>query len=115
MEDLLIEVLGRICPDVIRQGSMPKDATYPEIFFTFWNDESDGDGFFDNTETAIVWSYTVCVYGRNPNDVYNKLMEAKELLKTEGFIVTGGGYDVMSDEVSHIGRGIDVYFRENRR
>lgn len=113
MEDKLIEVLESIIPEVIRQGSMSPKATYPEEFFTFWNDSSDGDSFYDNTETAIVWSFTVCCYGRKPTSVYEKLMQAKEALKQEGFIVTGGGYDVMSDEKTHIGRGIDVYFREN--
>lgn len=113
MEDKLIEVLKSIIPEVMRQGSMPQKATYPDEFFTFWNDSSDGDGFYDNTETAIVWSFTVCCYGRKPARVYEKLMQAKEALKQEGFIVTGGGYDVMSDEKTHIGRGIDVYFREN--
>lgn len=112
MEDLLIETLGGIIPEVYRQGSMAQDATYPDEFFTYWNDSSDGDSFFDNTETAIVWSFTVCCYGTKPSRVYDKLMQAKEALKQKGFIVTGGGYDVMSDEASHIGRGIDVYFRE---
>lgn len=112
MEDLLIETLKSISPIVFRQGSMAQDATYPDAFFTFWNDSSDGDGFYNNTETAIVWSYTVCCYGKKPSEVYKRLMEAKKALKTEGFVVTGGGYDVVSDEKTHIGRGIDVYFRE---
>lgn len=112
MEDLLIEVLQSIIPIVMRQGSMLPNETYPEKFFTFWNNSSDGDGFYSNTETTIVWNYTVCIYSTNPNDTYNLLMDAKAKLQKAGFTVSGGGYDVMSDETTHTGRGIDVYFRQ---
>ena len=35
-------------------------------------------------------------------------MEAKKILKENNFIVTGKGHDVVSDEPTHTGRGIDV-------
>ena len=112
MEDLLIQILESIIPKVLRQGSMLPHEHYPEKFFTYWNDSSDGDSFYGNTETAIIWSYTVCIYCKNPNDAYSLLMEAKSKLNEAGFTVSGGGYDVMSDEKTHTGRGIDVYFRQ---
>lgn len=112
MEDLLIQTLESIIPKVLRQGALLPEEPYPEKFFTYWNDSSEGNGFYNNTETVIVWSYTVCIYSTNPIDVYSLLMEAKTKLKIAGFTVSGGGYDVMSDEQTHTGRGIDVYFRQ---
>jgi hypothetical protein len=46
--------------------------------------------------------------------VITKLLEAKALLKEAGFIVSGAGYDVASDEDSHTGRGIEVLFRQEQ-
>ena len=40
--------------------------------------------------------------------VNTKLLEAKKILKQNGFIVHGKGYDVASDEPTHTGRGINV-------
>ena len=47
-------------------------------------------------------------YSSDPSLVNTKLLEAKALLKAQGFIVSGKGHDVMSDEPTHTGRGINV-------
>lgn len=113
MEDLLIETLEILSLPIMLQGSMLPDEKYPEHFFTFWNDSADGTGFYSNDEKAIIWAYSVNFYSVDPNLTYTKLMEAKKLLKRAGFIVTGAGYDVASDEPTHTGRGITVLYRQN--
>lgn len=45
MEDLLIEILSSFNEPVRLQGSLLSDEPYPDSFFTFWNDESNGDSF----------------------------------------------------------------------
>ena len=49
-------------------------------------------------------------YSTNPEYVYTKTREAKKLLKENGFIVSGDGYSVMSDEPTHDGRGMNVMY-----
>ena len=39
---------------------------------------------------------------------------AKSLLKKAGFIVSGAGYDVPSDEPTHTGRGISLLYRQEQ-
>lgn len=113
MEDLLINTLSSLGYPVFLQGSLLPDAPYPDNFFTFWNDSADGDSYYSNTEGAIVWTYSVNFYSIDPTLVNSKLIDAKALLKAQGFVVGGAGYSVMSDEQTHTGRGITVVYRQN--
>lgn len=114
MEDLLISVLETLGYPVAMQGSFLPDAAYPNSFFTYWNDSADGDSFYSNEENAIIWQYSVYFYSVDPDLVSSKLLEAKKLLIDKGFIISGAGYSVMSDEPTHTGRAITVLFRQNR-
>ena len=119
MEYLLIQVLEEAFGyPVSLQGSYDPEDKYPDRFFTFWNDSTDGESFYDNDEGAIVWVYSLNFYSTDPVSVNNmfKIIKdtptAKSVLKANGFIVTGAGYSVMSDEVTHTGRGITVTYRQ---
>lgn len=114
MEDLLISTLEALGYPVRLQGSLLPDESYPDHFFTFWNDSADGTSFYSNNEGAIVWAYSVNFYSNDPLMVNTKLLEAKQLLKDAGFIVTGAGYDIPSDEPTHTGRGIDALYRQKQ-
>lgn len=113
MEDLLIRVLeSAYSYPVFLQGSLPPEKSYPTHFFTYWNDAADGSSYFSNEEGAIIWQYSLNFYSTDPNLVNSRLLEAKALLKNAGFIVSGAGYSVMSDEPTHTGRGITVVYRQ---
>lgn len=112
MEDKLIELLETFGYPVYRQGSLSNDATYPDSFFTFWNNQSPDHAFYDNTEYGTEWDFEVNFYSNDPDLTYSKLLEAKTLLKQNGWVVPGKGHDVMSDEPSHSGRGISALFLE---
>lgn len=113
MEDLLIEILNNAFGfPVKKQGSFLIGEKYPDHFFTFWNDSADGEGYYSNNETAILWAYSLNFYSIDPLKVNSVLLEAKQHLKAAGWIVTGAGYDVMSDEPSHTGRGITIFYRQ---
>lgn len=112
MEDLLISVLETLGYPVRLQGSLLPDESYPDHFFTYWNDSADGTGFYSNDETVILWQYSLNFYSIDPLLVNSKLIEAKKLLKVAGFTVSGAGYDVGSDEPTHTGRGITVLYRQ---
>lgn len=114
MEDLLINTLEALGYPVRLQGSLLANESYPDHFFTFWNDSADGSSYYSNDEHAIVWGYSLNFYSNDPLLVNSKLLEAKKLLKNAGFIVTGAGYDVVSDEPTHTGRGITVTYRQEQ-
>ena len=113
MEDLLISVLETLGYPVKRQGSLLPDEPYPDHFFTFWNDSADGTSYYSNNEDAILWAYSLNFYSVDITLVTKKLLEAKALLKSAGWVVSGAGYDVASDEPTHTGRGISLLYRQN--
>lgn len=112
MEDKLIEILEALGYPVFLQGSLLENESYPDSFFTFWNDSADGDSYYSNEENAIIWAYSLNFYSTDPVKVNTMLLEAKKLLKADGWVVSGAGYSIMSDEHTHTGRGITVRYRQ---
>lgn len=100
---------------VILQGSLSKEDAYPDAFFTFWNNDTTDDAFFDNSETQTIWDFDLNFYSNDPTSVNTVLLTAKQLLKGVGFIPSGSGYDVLSDEPTHTGRGMNILFIEKVR
>ena len=113
MEDLLIATLESVFGYPVRlQGSLLPNEPYPDSFFTFWNDAADGNGFYSNTETSILWQYSLNFYSTDEIKVNSVLLEAKQALKAVGFTVHGAGSSVLSDEPTHSGRGITLLYRQ---
>ena len=108
MEDLLINTLSALGYPVILQGSLLADETYPDNFFTFWNRGSNGGSYYDNAEKSTVYVYDVNFYSNDPARVYTGLREAIAALKAAGFIVSGDGHSIASDEPTHDGRGVEA-------
>lgn len=110
MEDILINLLKTFNVPVIRQGSLAPDQVYPNTFFTFWNNDESEHSAYDN-ETAIVdYDFDINVYSTNPDTAYSLLKQARELLKQNGWIIATRGYDVSSDEITHVGRGMEILY-----
>lgn len=110
MEDNLIEALSSFGYPVYRQGSMSNDESYPETFFTFWNNNSTDHSHYDDENYGTEWDFDVNVYSSNPESVYTILANARIALKQAGWIISGQGYDVASDEATHTGRGINAIY-----
>lgn len=113
MKDLLISLLESFGYPVFLQGSLNENEAYPESFFTFWNNETPDGSHYDNEAINYIWNFDVNFYSVDPELVNTMLLNAKALLKQNGFIVGGKGYDVASDEPTHTGRGINVLIIEN--
>lgn len=113
MEDNLIELLETFNFPVIRQGSLAPDDQYPSTFFTFWNNDEAGQGFYDNNSTLAVYDFDVNVYSNDPATTYDLLRQARKLLKENNWIIATRGYDVASDEITHTGRGMRVLYLSN--
>ena len=103
MKNKLINLLATFNYPVYLQGSV--SGAYPDSFFTFWNNTSDDGSHYDNNPIYYVWDFDVNFYSNDPTLVNTVQLQAMELLKQNGFIVNGRGYDVASDEPTHTGRG----------
>lgn len=108
MEDELIGLLQGFGYPVIRQGSLSADEPYPNNFFTFWSNESYSGSYYDNLIVSTIYNYDVNFYSTSPELAYEIIRSAVKKLNSNDFIVSGEGYDVGSDEPTHIGRGINV-------
>ena len=110
MEDNLISILESFGFPIFRQGSLTEDKPYPDNFFTFWNTDSPDHSYYNNFDYGTSWAYDVNFYSNDPDKTYNYLANARAALKNAGWIVTSKGYDVVSDEPTHTGRGMEVYY-----
>lgn len=110
MEDNLIELLKTFGFPVIRQGSLAPDQSYPNTFFTFWNTDEVEHSAYNNSTASVVYSFDVNVYSTNANTAYQTLKAARALLKSNGWVTPSRAYDVHSDEITHVGRGMEVEF-----
>lgn len=108
MKDLLIQLLETFGYPVRLQGSFGEKETYPDSFFTVWNNDTYDGNHYDNAAISYIWNFDVNFYSTNPALVNSILIDAKALLKNNGFIIGGKGYDVGSDEPTHTGRGMNV-------
>ena len=112
---LLINTLSAEFPyPVIQQGSLSTEDAYPSSFFTFFNNSALDDAFFDNTETETIWDFDLNFYSVDPVLVNTILLQAKQKLKAVGFIPDGSGHDVISDEHTHTGRGMNLLYIERK-
>lgn len=112
MEDMLFEVLEEMGYPYMLQGSLSQDEAYPEHFFTFWNNNSSDGEHYDNKATSTIYDWDVNFYSVDQEKVYTVLRETIEKLKKKGFIISGDGYSVQSDEPTHDGRGVNVLYRK---
>lgn len=113
MEDVLIALLESFKYPVFRQGSLTEKDQYPETFFTFWNTEETGQSFYDNSCVLTDHSFSINVYSANPDTVYTLQRQARDLLKENGWTILVRGYDVLSDEPTHTGRGFEAIKLKN--
>lgn len=109
IDDTLITLLETFKFPVYRQGSLAQNAAYPDTFFTFWeNPENTND--YDNETKFVIYDFYVYIYSIDPEVLAQTLAAARTLLKQNGFIIISRGFDVASDEQSHVGKGFEVGF-----
>lgn len=109
---LINALIGEFHVPVYLFGSLSDSDTYPADFFTFWNTSSNSGAFYDDDENMTVWEFELNFYSNDPTHTNSYLLQAKRLLKAQGWIIDGKGYDVASDEKTHTGRGINITFIE---
>ena len=113
MKEALISIItSEFNEPTMLQGSLDPLTAYPDSFWTLWNRGTDGAAFYDNDARSFVWSFDVFYYSTDPSLVNTRMQQLRTLLKANGWIVQGVGYDAMSDEPTHTGRGITVLYIE---
>lgn len=116
VKQLLIDTLSAVFDyPIILQGSLSDEDEFPDSFFTFFNNDTVDEAFFDNNETETIWDFDLNFYSIDPALVNSVLVEAKPLLKAAGFLVDGKGYDVLSNNPTHTGRAINILYIEKVR
>lgn len=110
MEDKLINLISALGYPIFRQGSLTENDTYPDAFFTYWNNTEENHSSYDNNTALIQYDYDLNVYSTNIDACYDLLKQASVILKNNNFIITNFGYDLYSDEVTHMGRGMNVSY-----
>ena len=112
MKDTLWKLLEALNYPVYEQGSFTDTKDYPQHFFTIWNDDTPGEGSYDNKEFSYRWEFTIYFYSVSPLKTVEVLNEIKKILQEKGWIVPGKGKDAYSDSVDHSGRMIEAYYLE---
>lgn len=111
-KEKIISLLESFVLPVYLQGSLAEDAPYPEAFFTFWNNSSLDNLHYDNVPVSYVWNFDVNFYSSDPLLVNTKTQEAIDLLRQNGWIISGKGFDIPSGEITHTGRGFNALYLE---
>lgn len=97
---------------VKQHGSMLSNETYPDHFFTIWNNDVPEGSHYNNKPHSYVWDFSLNFYSNDPEIVNKIMLEVRVLLTEHKFIVVGKAHDVASDEPTHTGVGINVFYVE---
>lgn len=112
MWEKLQEVFEEIGLPYSRQGSYGVDEKLPNSFFTFWNKDSEYDGYFSNRPTKCIWTWNVFFYTNDPELLYSQLKAFIRVANEKGFVVSGQGKDLATDEPDYFGRFVEVSYVE---
>ena len=110
MRDRVITILEALSFPVYLQGSLA-GVDWPQSFFTFWTASEDGP-HYDNTPISTIWTIDINFYSTEPALVTSVLLSAKQRLRAAGFIVSGKGRDLPSEQTTYTGRGIMAQYIE---
>jgi hypothetical protein len=110
--NILYTLLQEFSLPIFLQGSIGEDERYPEQFFTYWIEDSEGNSFYDNEDHTTDWSINTIFYTDDITKVGPIIAELIEKLKAKGFKVQGKGFLTMSDEPTHIGWIVEATYSE---
>lgn len=112
VKTLLIDTIEDLYAEypVYLQGSLEKTQAYPDHFFTYWNNNTEDSAHYSNMEHSEIWDFDLNFYSIDAEKVNSVLKAVKTELRSKGFTIGSVGYDVISDEPTHTGRGMNVYY-----
>lgn len=108
MKQKLIDVLSSFGYPVFLQGSLNAEDAYPSTFITYWTNGVDDDQHYNNLTIRYIWDFQVIIYSNDPLILEQKREELRLALISNGFLISGKGMDIPSDEPTHTGWAMDV-------
>lgn len=100
--DSLVSLLESLNYPVFLQGTFSGDA-YPDSFITYMINSSSDRAHFDDDVTSWTWDATVIFYTKNPTLLFSVPETIRTTLKNAGFIPSGKGYNIFSDDPNFTG------------
>lgn len=100
--DYLVSLLESLNYPVFLQGTFNGDA-YPDSFITYIINSSSDRAHFDDDATSWTWDATVIFYTKNPTLLFSVPETIRTTLKNAGFIPSGKGYNIFSDDPNFTG------------
>lgn len=113
MKEQLIELLETFNFPVFLQGSLNPNEQYPDSFFTFWNFDAPEAAFYDDNAGRAVWGFWIYFYSTDPEKVETMPENARQLLKSNDWILQGKANDISVDRPTHTGAFFTAYKFEN--
>lgn len=113
MKEQLIELLETFDFPVFLQGSLNPNEQYPDSFFTFWNFDTPEAAFYDDNAGRAVWGFWIYFYSTDPEKVETMPENARQLLKSNNWILQGKANDISVDRPTHTGAFFTAYKFEN--
>lgn len=107
--DSLVSNLQSLNYPVFLQGTF-SGAEYPDSFITYIVNSSNDRAHFDDKTTSWAWNITVIFYSKIPELLFTVPETIRQTLKTAGFIPTGKGYNIFSDDPNFTGWTNDYLF-----
>lgn len=105
----LVTLLESLGYPAFLQGSLNPDDQYPESFFTFWNFSTPEAAFYDDAANRAVWGFWIYFYSVDPRLVEQVSEQARQLLKSNDWIIQGKATDINVDRPTHTGAFFTVY------
>lgn len=97
MKNLLVTTLEALGYPVYLQGTYSEDV-YPDSMITFYITDSSDLTHYDNDTREWEWSIMVNFYSRDPVLLDTEPEKIRKALKSAGFIPSGKGRDLPSDD-----------------
>ena len=86
----IFDDLAELKIPVYAEGDAPKEL--PDAYVTINEDYTSDHVSADNKPTQILYEFTLKYYTTDAQTIYSGFLEAMQLLKTKGYIVSGVGY-----------------------
>lgn len=110
MVDIIADLKELNIPAYI-EGDAPSDL--PAEYFTVSEDATSDNLNADNKTKEILWEFTLKWYTNNPQNVFNGLKNAIDLLKGKNYIISGVGNHNSTYQSTWFSRAVDVQKIEN--
>lgn len=113
LEEVFLELEAEKGTPFSRQGSYEADEELPNSFYTFFNTNSEYNGYYGNKPSRCDWTWIVFYYTNDPATIYSGMEDFLNKAKEHGFVVKGRGKDIASGEPNYYGRMATIEFIEH--